>query len=98
MAEDYNGWKNYETWNVALYLNNDEQTYEAVNEYVRDTLDSTDDLTYDGLIQYLGIEGESTPDGVPWNYFRVDRQEMFEWLMDHASEAEQAQYKAGWSK
>jgi hypothetical protein len=98
MPEDYNGWKNYETWNVALYLNNDEQTYEAVNEYVRDTLDSTDDLSYDGLLEYLGIEDESTPDGIRWNYFRVDRQEMFEWLMDHASEDEQAQYIAGWSK
>jgi hypothetical protein len=98
MEADYNGWKNYETWNVALYLNNDEQTYEAVNEYVRDTLSSTDDLTYDGMIEYIGLENESTPDGVPYLYFRVDRREMFEWLMDHASEDEQAQYKAGWSK
>jgi hypothetical protein len=97
-VEDYNGWKNYETWNVALYLNNDEQTYEAVNEYVRDTLNSTDDLTYDGLIQYLGIENEATPDGVPWNYFRIDRKEMFEWLMEYAPKEEQEQYKAGWSK
>jgi hypothetical protein len=98
MTEDYNGWKNYETWNVALYLDNDEGTYLAVREYVRDTLNSTDDLTYDGLIEYLGIENESTPDGIPWNYFRIDRREMFEWLMDHAEPEERQQVEAGWSK
>jgi hypothetical protein len=98
MIEEYNGWKNYETWNVALYLDNDEGTYLAVKEYVKDTLNSTDDLSYDGLIEYMGIENESTPDGIPWKYFRIDRQEMFEWLMDHAEPEEQKQYEAGWSK
>ena len=27
MSEGYNGWTNYETWNVALYMDNDEQSY-----------------------------------------------------------------------
>ena len=27
MSEGYNGWSNYETWNVALYMDNDEQSY-----------------------------------------------------------------------
>jgi hypothetical protein len=98
MPEDYNGWKNYETWNVALYLNNDEGSYLAVKEYVKDTLDSTDELSYDGLIEYMGIEDEATPDGVPWKYFRIDRQEMFDFLMEHAEPEEQKQYEAGWSK
>jgi hypothetical protein len=97
MVEQYNGWKNYETWNVALYLDNDEGTYLAVKEYVRYT-NNTDNLSYDGLIEYMGIQNESTPDGIPWNYFRIDRQEMLEWLMDHAEPEEQEEVQAGWSK
>jgi hypothetical protein len=30
----YNGWKNYATWGVALILDNDEGTYNEVNEMV----------------------------------------------------------------
>lgn len=28
----YNGWKNYETWNVALWLDNDQGTYNETRE------------------------------------------------------------------
>lgn len=27
---DYNGWANWQTWNVALWLNNDESHYRAM--------------------------------------------------------------------
>jgi hypothetical protein len=27
-ATTYNGWKNYETWNVALYMGNDYESYQ----------------------------------------------------------------------
>lgn len=32
MSEKYNGWTNYETWNVALWINNDQGSQEAVQE------------------------------------------------------------------
>lgn len=38
MTEDtmsYNGWTNWETWNVALWINNEEPLYRAVKSYVR---------------------------------------------------------------
>jgi hypothetical protein len=31
----YNGWTNYETWNVNLWIDNDEGTYRAKREYIR---------------------------------------------------------------
>lgn len=32
----YSGWVNYETWNVALWLDNDEGSYWQAREMVRD--------------------------------------------------------------
>lgn len=29
----YNGYKNYETWNVALYIQNDQSLYELAKEH-----------------------------------------------------------------
>lgn len=48
MSEKYNGWTNYETWNVKLWLDNDQGSYNdmvfaAENaEDVADTLDLAD--------------------------------------------------------
>lgn len=32
----YNGWKNYETWNVNLWLNNDEGLYNQFSKIIKD--------------------------------------------------------------
>lgn len=34
--EKYNGWTNYETWLLKLNLDNDEGTYNMMNDFVRE--------------------------------------------------------------
>lgn len=36
----YNGWKNYETWNVALWIDNDQSTYSMRTQWAQDAWDS----------------------------------------------------------
>jgi len=38
----YNGWKNYETWNVALWIDNDQGSYSQRQEMAQDAWDNTD--------------------------------------------------------
>ena len=38
--EGYNGWSNYETWNVALWIDNDEGSYNYWWERSREILES----------------------------------------------------------
>lgn len=37
MAEEYNGWTNYETWLLALNVDNDQGLYEMSREIIKET-------------------------------------------------------------
>ena len=70
----YNGWANYETWNVALWIGNDEMIYRhaRINR----------NLGYRRWAKRFIVEfGEYiTGDGVAWLHDDIDTDEMDEML------------------
>lgn len=72
MAEDtsYNGWKNYATWNVALWIGNDEGLQDTAK-------DCSDYAAFVENMREYGEECEApigieTPDHVAWNDSGLD--------------------------
>ena len=57
----YNGWENYETWNVALWINNDEGLYNIAMEAG----------DYETFCDYLGSNA-TTGDGVKYTDPKVN--------------------------
>jgi hypothetical protein len=52
---EYNGWTNYETWNVALWINNNQGLYHLAQQCG----------DYQTFVKEIGV-GYSTPDGVKY--------------------------------
>jgi hypothetical protein len=59
----YEGWKNYETWNCALWINNDYPLYLSATLFMK---------AYNGAKPYrdwvhiAGLENATTKDGCKW--------------------------------
>ena len=63
MNTKYNGWANYETWNVALWINNDPGFYSVAAEAEE----------IGDFIDYVMANGhDATPDGVDWDGPELD--------------------------
>ncbi len=69
----YNGWKNRETWNVALYIGNDEAMYRAADRFMQKYKGKA---PYDDFIQWEGLGASRTPDGVHWVSPKISRAEL----------------------
>ena len=69
----FNGWSNYETWNVSLWIQNDYETY-------RKCLGETSDDSCIPRLELLG--GQMTPDGVRWMDGLINTQELDEMLTE----------------
>lgn len=76
----YNGWANYDTWNVMLWLDNDEALYRSTCKYFEAVRRYRKRPTYKGLIEWLseGSITARTPDDVLWlgdtlNYTELNR-------------------------
>lgn len=70
--ENYNGWKNKSTWNVALWIQNDEGMYRSALFYAKAACARTSKRLYSGFIHSEGLGNSKTPDGIKWLSTRLD--------------------------
>lgn len=64
----YNGWANYETWNVTLWISNEEGLSHIAKE----------SGSYKNFVACLTeeLDNHYTPDGVPWKDSAIDEEEV----------------------
>ena len=67
MDNTYNGWTNYETWNVSLYINNERHLYNIAKDC---------DSYADFLIKSHRVLGVTTHDGVRWHSSKLNWDEL----------------------
>jgi hypothetical protein len=63
----YNGHKNWNHWNVSLWLMNDEGLYRQIEQSISD-LGTLDAAARDLATQ---LKGQSTPDGAPYTFASI---------------------------
>ena len=74
----YNGWKNRQTWNIALWINNDESLYRGAIDYVK----QAKIVTYQMYLEHAGLKGAYTPDGIKFDGSRLDYKALTEMLKE----------------
>lgn len=74
----FNGWANYKTWNVALWMVNSQRLYSIAKECE----------TYSQFIKALEEYGvnKETSDKVAWNDSAIDRKEIDEMMAELRSD------------
>ena len=67
-CKEYNGWTNYETWNVALWITGDERFYNIAKEC----------KSFENFVATMKDELEQpcTPDNVGWDLPCVNKEEV----------------------
>ena len=78
----YNGWKNYATWNVALWIGNDEGLYRAAVDYMQNV--NKGRAAYRLFVEHMGMAGERTPDRVAWLGRDLDYRRLNEMMREFA--------------
>lgn len=81
-AGGYNGWKNYQTWNVALWIGNDEPLYNTAVHYVTRARAKGRRVSYSTFVQCAGLVGDRTPDNISYTGTRLDRAALSEMLRE----------------
>ena len=89
-TDGYNGWKNYETWNVTLWIDNDEGLYGFVRDGLANLLESNGNdwesvsLTEIKELIRDAFGSNKTPDGVSLFDSAIDWSEVSDMLLELA--------------
>ena len=81
--QKYNGWKNRETWNVTLWIANDEPLYRQAVLFMERF--GTEPHPYTHMLHAYAMIGTSTPDGVRFDSRKVSRTELDAFLRELVS-------------
>lgn len=75
---EYNGWKNRSTWNVALWIRNDEILYRSAVKFMANYKGKK---PYISFIRHEDLENWHTPDNIKWisNLLDYDRLNEMMW-------------------
>jgi hypothetical protein len=76
---NYNGWKNRQTWNVMLWINNNEYLYKHAVEFMRNY---TGTNPYAAFIQKMCLVGKQTPDNIEWLSTMLDYKALNDAMME----------------
>jgi len=74
----YNGWENYETWNVSLWISNDEGLYRSAARYAQGAVYPS----YSEFIIQQGLDNAATADGVSYTDDRLGLEELDEFIQE----------------
>ena len=84
-TETYNGWANYETWNAALWIGNDQFLYNTAKACV--TYCGDDETPWEKFVRcmtagQIGRHLVTTGDGVRWDDQRINEEEMVDMMAE----------------
>ena len=75
----YNGWKNWETWNIAMWIGNDEMFNRIMTQASKGNWETFKELAANwGIIK--------TPDGVYFEAAEVDQNQLYDAFLEDEKE------------
>jgi hypothetical protein len=78
--KEYNGWKNRSTWNVSLWINNDEALYRGAVEFMKEHPESKH--PYLNFIKSCGLDTQTTPDRIKYKSDQLDYKALNEMMKE----------------
>ena len=69
----YEGWKNYETWNASLWINNDFGLWNSAVQFMKSYKGRA---PYRDWVRYSGLENAQTRDEIKWTDKKLSLREL----------------------